>query len=624
MNIRELAKEANVSATTVSKVLNHRDVSVSAETRERILRLAKEHNYVPTSPRSARQPTRLLGVLLRSILSSGFLLQGIIDAAREEGYSPLVYTYSDTQEEQKMLRMLESHHVDGILWEHGARGDMGWQHYRGAIPVTHLAAEPVNVKHTLYFDWTDFGLKATQEVIRRNHVRVLCALDADSSQGDCFYAGYRHAMQQAGLHVEDALRITRTCEISTVQLFECTVAVCQDRRTARRVYDQLCRMNLHVPQDFSVVCLQPDGAQPAEPSISALPLQYRNLGINAVHRLIARIEQHSASQQMPLLGELTDFATLSEPASRRSLRVVVVGELNIDMLINLSQLPAAGETRTTVCRTRMPGGKGLNQAIGCHRLGADVALIGAVGRDYEGSLIYDFLQANGISTAHVVTDACKETGFACIAVQSDGESSVIIDRGANSCLTVEMLEQQEALFAGAGFCLLQTELSPELALCAARLARRNGVKVILKPCNQPNLSDELLQCIDYLIPNKLELQEICPSGDTLEEKVRILQSRGADTVIVTLSAKGCVLVQREQAPIHFPAAMVHTVDTTGACDAFASALAVYCMRGESLHTALELANCAAGLSTERQGVPPALPDDLTVRQFHQTHPFPEK
>ena len=156
------------------------------------------------------------------------------------------------------------------------------------------------------------------------------------------------------------------------------------------------------------------------------------------------------------------------------------------------------------------------------------------------------------------------------------------------------------------------------------MARRHGVKVILKPCNQPRLSDELLQCVDYLIPNKLELQEICPEGDTLEDKVRILQSRGADTVIVTLSAEGCMLAQREQAPVYFPAAAVRTVDTTGACDAFAAALAVYCMRGESLHTALELANCAAGLSTERQGVPPALPDDLTVRQFYQTHPFAAK
>lgn len=61
----------------------------------------------------------------------------------------------------------------------------------------------------------------------------------------------------------------------------------------------------------------------------------------------------------------------------------------------------------------------------------------------------------------MTTDASRETGFAYIAVQGDGESSVIIDRGANACLTAELLEKQEALFAGAGFCLLQTELSPE-------------------------------------------------------------------------------------------------------------------------------------------------------------------
>ena len=151
-----------------------------------------------------------------------------------------------------MLRMLESHHVDGVVWEHGAQGDTAWRQYRGATPVAHLAAEPVNVKHTLYFDWTDCGFNAAQQMISRNHTHILCALDADSLQGDCFYTGYQRAMQQAGLHVEEALRVTRVGEISTAQLFECTAAVCQNRRTARRVYDQLQSMNLHVPQDVSI------------------------------------------------------------------------------------------------------------------------------------------------------------------------------------------------------------------------------------------------------------------------------------------------------------------------------------------------------------------------------------
>ena len=47
MNIREIAALAGVSVSTVSKIMNQKDQSISAETRERVLQVAREYHYVP-------------------------------------------------------------------------------------------------------------------------------------------------------------------------------------------------------------------------------------------------------------------------------------------------------------------------------------------------------------------------------------------------------------------------------------------------------------------------------------------------------------------------------------------------------------------------------------------------
>ena len=64
-----------------------------------------------------------------------------------------------------------------------------------------------------------------------------------------------------------------------------------------------------------------------------------------------------------------------------TLRISVVGSVNLDLVARGEPLAAAGETVTGATFARVPGGKGANQAVACARLGADVTLIGAVGDD---------------------------------------------------------------------------------------------------------------------------------------------------------------------------------------------------------------------------------------------------
>ena len=87
-------------------------------------------------------------------------------------------------------------------------------------------------------------------------------------------------------------------------------------------------------------------------------------------------------------------------------------------------------------------------------------------------------------------------------------------------------------------------------------------------------------------------------------------------MVITLGPAGCYLRDATNAQ-YFKAANVSVLDTTGASDAFVATLAVYLSRGHSTESAVFYATYAAGLSTTRQGVPPALVDQNTLEMYIQ-------
>ena len=62
-------------------------------------------------------------------------------------------------------------------------------------------------------------------------------------------------------------------------------------------------------------------------------------------------------------------------------KILVIGSLNVDMVVNVHHIPAVGETILAEKMELVPGGKGANQAYAAGRLGADVVIFGAVGDD---------------------------------------------------------------------------------------------------------------------------------------------------------------------------------------------------------------------------------------------------
>lgn len=119
MNIKDIARLAQTSVATVSRVINN-DPKVAAATREKVLVVIKEQSYIPNSAgRNLRtQETKKILVLLPTMANQFFskILQGIETRAEETGYAVLVaVTNLDTNQEQKYLDMLRMKHVDGCI-----------------------------------------------------------------------------------------------------------------------------------------------------------------------------------------------------------------------------------------------------------------------------------------------------------------------------------------------------------------------------------------------------------------------------------------------------------------------------------------------------------------------------
>ena len=127
----------------------------------------------------------------------------------------------------------------------------------------------------------------------------------------------------------------------------------------------------------------------------------------------------------------------------------------------------------------------------------------------------------------------------------------------------------------------------------------------------PFADASLLKKIDIFVPNRKELELLCPRQGTLEEKAQYFLDKGVGEVIVTLDEDGC-LWMNDREIWKFQAADFEAVDTTGAADAFIAALAVYLSEGFTMKLAIQYATYAAGFSITRNGVPASMVDRSTM------------
>ncbi|GHF57751.1 ribokinase [Amycolatopsis bartoniae] len=278
--------------------------------------------------------------------------------------------------------------------------------------------------------------------------------------------------------------------------------------------------------------------------------------------------------------------------------VLVVGSANADLVVAAERRPGAGETVLGGDTTVLPGGKGANTAVAAAKLGADVALLGAIGDDAYGRLLTESLHGAGVRT-ELLRTVDRPTGIAYITVTPDGENSILVSPGANSALEPDALD---GAFARVKVVVASMEIPLPTVERAVAAAADAGALVLLNLSPVAELAPRTLAALDVLLVNEHEAAALLGSGVAPGK----LLDLGPRSAVVTLGARGA-LVLTEDGATEIAAPRVEPVDTTGAGDAFTGALAAALATGVTLETAARKAVRVAAISVTRRGAQPSYP-----------------
>ena len=263
---------------------------------------------------------------------------------------------------------------------------------------------------------------------------------------------------------------------------------------------------------------------------------------------------------------------LRSASQASALEVTVVGSINLDLVATVDRLPRPGETRSGATLDRIPGGKGANQAVAAARLGADVRLVGAVGRDSSAAEALAELRDAGVSLD--LREVDEPTGVAVILVADDGDNVIVVVPGANA---------EVGGFSVRGSVLCQLEIPDE----AVREARAQAEWL----CVNAAPARPLVVDADLVVANRYEAEAV-----------------GAQRLIaVTLGEEGAVLLEDGAEIARARPPRVQAVDGTAAGDAFTACLVVSLLEGREPEEALRRACAAGAIAVSRFGAQPSLP-----------------
>jgi ribokinase len=298
-------------------------------------------------------------------------------------------------------------------------------------------------------------------------------------------------------------------------------------------------------------------------------------------------------------------------------KVAIVGSINVDLIVNTERRPAGGETVTGSELVIGTGGKGANQAVAAARLGAEVAVLGAVGADAFGRDQRAALVAEGIDDSAVLELPDVATGTAMIIVDAAGENSIVVSPAANGRVTAEMVDERRPWFDGAAVLGMCLEIPVDTVLAGARNGRDAGACVVLNLSPYAEVPAELLASTDLLVVNEHELalllgaRESDSADGRWAGRARALAERGIGQAIVTLGADGSVVLDTRSGgePVITPieAVPVTPVDTTGCGDAYMGSILAALARGVALTEAAAVASRISAYAATRPGTQSSYP-----------------
>ncbi len=314
--IHDVARKANVSVMTVSRVLN-KPGKVSARTIKKVTRVMEQLGYQPSQVARSlvKRKTNTIGIVMPDIKNTFFnsWFRSVEDYARRFGYTTLLCnTDENPDDEMKLVKTFLSHRVDGILLVPHSEAAV---RYLLKAKVSTVLVDRIYPSVDVDFVATDHyegALKLTEYLVGQGHRKIGVlkgpgVLFPDSER----FRGFSDAMAAHGVELTPGYIMN--CEFLEEQAFDDVRVLLSgdDPPTALFSFNSLMTigaikaiqsLGLKIPEDISLVGYDEiPGNDIFTPGITHVQQPIEELGSNATRILIRRIENPKEKERSRLL-----------------------------------------------------------------------------------------------------------------------------------------------------------------------------------------------------------------------------------------------------------------------------------------------------------------------------------
>ena len=302
-------------------------------------------------------------------------------------------------------------------------------------------------------------------------------------------------------------------------------------------------------------------------------------------------------------------------------KILLVGSANMDLSLNMYEVPEAGQTVLDdggVAYT--PGGKGANAAVTFARLGANIVLSAKLGRDSHGQKLFEYYKSQGIDTTHIMVDPDAPTGFAAVLKESKtGQNRIVVYPGANANISTENV--LDAFRCNPDALYIGFEIPFSVAQSAARIAAAKGIPIFVDAAPaSPDYPLLTLPTVEIFSPNETETHAytgIMPLGaeSSLRAALELYKMVKAKYIVIKQGERGSFVYDGKKYYMIPAMNAGRVVDTTAAGDTFTAAMTLEYLRSGDILGAVRYGTAAAAIAITRQGAAVSVPTEKEIADF---------
>lgn len=271
--IKDVAKEADVSVTTVSKIINNNDSDISAKTIERVKRIIEQKGYVPNNAARSMvtKKSKMVGLILPDISNNYFakIAREVETVFKGLGYSVILCNSDDDYDiEIEYFYLLLKKGVDGVIVVPSVRSsEEGFKSVKYEKKPMVFLDRVFNFQETeaalgnVYFNNVEGGYQACKYLLDNGHRKIACITGPlqQKSAADRL-EGYKKALTEYGVEIRDEWIFEGNYRFDSGQSFanqifneDVTAVFAQNDLMATGIYSVAIESGIQIGKDLSVI-----------------------------------------------------------------------------------------------------------------------------------------------------------------------------------------------------------------------------------------------------------------------------------------------------------------------------------------------------------------------------------